>query len=261
MIADIKGKISRCGSNLTENLEDNLTGNVFGALRYIPFNMAMKPILANAIYPRQMSNCIENINVEYWGNNIQFWPHNKKGELDVILEFYDLIIGIEVKFKSDISSDDAVDNSEEDVQKLDDSIKEQSINQLSRESEIINEKGIKKDKLLILIAPESRCASLYEDVTNRRIINGNVKLAYVSWQRFLYELSHLRIDDEFSMLIINDLKELLKKKGFEQFKDMRLEILNEVRTEDYFFFDYNPQFKFDFKTNIYIKGDLYYEFK
>ena len=36
---------------------------------------------------------------------------------------------------------------------------------------------------------------------------------------------------------------------------MRLETLNEVRTEDIFFFDYNPQFKFDFKTNIYIKGD------
>ena len=118
MIADIKGKISRSGSNLTENLEDNLTGNVFGALRYIPFNKAMKPILANAIFPKQMTECIEKVNVEYWGNNIQFWPYNKKGELDVILEFYDLIRGIEVKFKSDISSDDAVDNSEEDVQKL-----------------------------------------------------------------------------------------------------------------------------------------------
>ena len=46
----------------------------------------------------------------------------RKGKFDVILEFYDLIIGIEVKF-GDISSDDAVDNSEEDVQKLDDSIK------------------------------------------------------------------------------------------------------------------------------------------
>ncbi|MEK4246582.1 hypothetical protein MKZ20_14770 [Psychrobacillus sp. FSL K6-2684] len=37
MIAEIRGKISRSGSNLTERLEDNLTGNVFGALRYLPY--------------------------------------------------------------------------------------------------------------------------------------------------------------------------------------------------------------------------------
>ena len=52
MIADIKGKISRSGSNLTANLEDNLT-EMYGALRYIPFNKAMKPILANAIFPNK----------------------------------------------------------------------------------------------------------------------------------------------------------------------------------------------------------------
>ena len=39
MIAEIRGKISHTSSNLTERLEDHLTGNVFGSLRYLPFSL------------------------------------------------------------------------------------------------------------------------------------------------------------------------------------------------------------------------------
>ncbi|KPU26283.1 hypothetical protein TR13x_10785 [Caloranaerobacter sp. TR13] len=37
MIAEMKGKISSTGSNLSERLEDKLIGDFFGALRYIPY--------------------------------------------------------------------------------------------------------------------------------------------------------------------------------------------------------------------------------
>ena len=49
MIAELKGKISSRGTNLTETLEDNLTGNFFGSLRYIPFSKGIKKILIEAI--------------------------------------------------------------------------------------------------------------------------------------------------------------------------------------------------------------------
>ncbi|OQC00355.1 MAG: hypothetical protein BWX78_01227 [Firmicutes bacterium ADurb.Bin099] len=259
MIADIKGKISRSGSNLTENSEDNLTGNVFGALRYIPFNKVMKPILANTIFPREVADCIEKIDVEYWGDNIKFWPYHEKGELDVIIEFEEIIIGIEVKYRSGISSDDNVYNQEEDEEKSEDFEDEKSINQLARESEIINELGAKKVKLLILIAPEQLCSSLYGDVINRKIINKEVKLAYITWQRFFHEISCLSIEDKYNGLIVEDIKELLKRKGFEQFKDMNIDIPTVIDPLKHFYFDYIPMIQFDF--NINIEGELYYEFK
>lgn len=45
MIGEIKGKISSTGSNLNDRLEDDLTGNVFGNLRYMSFNHGLKQIL------------------------------------------------------------------------------------------------------------------------------------------------------------------------------------------------------------------------
>ena len=42
MIAEIKGKVNRQNTNLTELGEDELTGNFFGSMRYIPFNKGMK---------------------------------------------------------------------------------------------------------------------------------------------------------------------------------------------------------------------------
>ena len=49
MIAEIKGKLSQTGYNLNESLEDNLTGNFFGALRYIPFDLALRNILVAGV--------------------------------------------------------------------------------------------------------------------------------------------------------------------------------------------------------------------
>jgi hypothetical protein len=46
MIAEIKGKLWQTGYNLNEMLEDNLTGNFFEALRYIPFDLALRNILS-----------------------------------------------------------------------------------------------------------------------------------------------------------------------------------------------------------------------
>ena len=45
MIAELHGKISSSGSNLSDHLEDKLTGDVFGVLRYLPFHIGMAQIL------------------------------------------------------------------------------------------------------------------------------------------------------------------------------------------------------------------------
>lgn len=65
MLAEIEGKISRKGSNLSERLEDNLTGNVFGTLRYIPFSKGLGEVLANSVFPRNLKDSFRKIDSDF----------------------------------------------------------------------------------------------------------------------------------------------------------------------------------------------------
>ena len=155
MIAEIKGKLSQTGYNLNESLEDNLTGNFFGALRYIPFDLALRNILSAGVHPREIGDLIGKISADFWSDKIEFWPKADEGEIDALLNFDDTIIGIEVKYASGLSSDDAIDNSSMiDKQSVE---AEDSKNQLSRESRIVSRKGECKTKILLFIANRESC--------------------------------------------------------------------------------------------------------
>ena len=227
MIAEIKGKISNTGSNLNDRLEDNLTGNVFGTLRYISFEKGLKKILIESISPKNSKaiDIIKNINVEGWDSNISFWPYDKEGELDVLLEFDSCIIGIEVKYLSGISSDDGITN--EII--LSKNEEKESIQQLARESRIISKKAVNREKILIFIADQQCCIDVYKDVCKRNIIKDDVNLVYISWQKILDTLQHLKMENEYEKLMVSDLISLLTKKGFEQFKDFLIEKKSKIR--------------------------------
>jgi hypothetical protein len=47
LLAEIHNKIAANGSNLTDRLEDKLTGDFFGTLRYLPFEIGMKSVLSS----------------------------------------------------------------------------------------------------------------------------------------------------------------------------------------------------------------------
>lgn len=109
MIAEIKGKLWQTGHNLNESLEDNLTGNFFGALRYIPFDLALRKILSAGVYPSKVGDLIGEIQADFWSDKLEFWSQDEEGEMDALLNFDDTIIGIEVKYASGLSSDDDID--------------------------------------------------------------------------------------------------------------------------------------------------------
>ncbi|PEL70535.1 hypothetical protein CN637_07025 [Bacillus toyonensis] len=46
LIAEIYGKISSDGSNLSERLEDKLTGDIFGSLRYLPYRKELYQLVS-----------------------------------------------------------------------------------------------------------------------------------------------------------------------------------------------------------------------
>ena len=252
MIAEIKGKLWQTGHNLNESLEDNLTGNFFGALRYIPFDLALRKILSAGVYPSKVGDLIGEIQADFWSDKIEFWPYDKEGEIDALLNFDDTIIGVEVKNASGLSSDDDIDNSTMiDMQSI---AAENSKNQLSKESRIVSRKGEGKTKILLFIANGEPCRTVYEDVTKRNIISNDVQLAYISWQSILVELEKLKLDDRYYQVIIDDLLSLLTTKGFESFKDMHVYFDEDIDQEKFYSFYATDFSDSDFETNSKIKG-------
>lgn len=259
MLAEIRGKISRTGSNLTERLEDSLTGNVFGSLRYLPFTLVMGEILANGVYPKLLREDINNISCDFWSDKIQFWPYDREGEIDILIDFQNTIIGIEVKYISGLSSDDDISNKEDDEYKYQNELKN-SINQLARESRIVSKKGINKKKILLFVADRNYCREVYEDVLQRNIIEKNVIFGYISWQDILLQLRKLRVIDIYHRVIINDVIALLVRKGFEDFTNMTIEPPQSINSKEYFQFNATNEVYISFRTEVSINGGIYYEF-
>lgn len=216
MIAEIKGKVRRDNANLTELGEDELTGNVFGHLRYLSFQKGMKKILKNAVRPTELQHFFEEIDADYWEDHLFLWDKTEENgrftELDVRMDFERVTIGIEVKYRSGLSSEDDRDAAGISA--------ENSRNQLSREARALRKIAPDRHKVLLLLADESVCA---ETVKGIKAAEG-VALGYFSWQEVLQQLKQLTDLNVFERLIAADLIELLEKKGFQRFENFHASV-------------------------------------
>ena len=252
MIAEIKGKVNRRNTNLTELGEDELTGNFFGSMRYIPFIKGLKKILKNAIRPVELQNMMDEIDEYYWNDNIFFWDKVRENEnlteLDVRMDFPTITIGIEVKYRGGLSSEDMEDNESISA--------ENSVNQLSREARVLRLVGSDKKKLLLLLADDLACAKTIQGI---KVIDG-VKLGYLSWQEVLIQLKKLTELNDFEQLIVADIIELLEKKGFLRFSGFEMDI-RDISNKDNWYFELPKVIKrFSFGSNKIVEGG-YYEFR
>ncbi|MGL4108402.1 hypothetical protein [Clostridium sp. LP20] len=248
MISEICGKISRTGSNLDDRREDKLTGDVFGTLRYISFNKVMKELLLECNVPED----IRSINMDYWAECVEFWPYDEEGELDCIIYLPEITIGIEVKYLSGISSDDGKCNTQD------------SNHQLARESRILGRisrrNGTKA--MLIFIAQELAAKQIYIDTMNRNIIDKNVKLSYLSWQTMMNKINDIKESkalSQYEKVILLDILNLLKRKGFCRFKDFVIH----KEVDENLYFKFNSKIgNFNFKVdNLRIDDKVYYKFE
>lgn len=255
LIAEIHNKISKDGRNLSDRMEDQLTGDFFGTLRYIPFNRGLKVIFTHGVYPKSTADVIEKIDKEQW--DVQFWrrSHNGLGEIDASIEFEDTIIGIEVKLYSNLSSDDNIsysDSSENDM------ILKESKNQLNREARMLKEWAPNNQKILLFVADEKSCQNVYSNIVNERhLLDKDIIFGYLSWQDALEGLEKVKANDCYEELMINDLISLLKGKGFERFKGFSF--AKQSIDKDYWQFKDNNN-KFSFNTKIEV-GVEKYEFR
>jgi hypothetical protein len=112
-IAEIRGKISQTGQNLSERMEDLLTSDIFGCMRYLPTQDALTPFLQTACSLHgNILTVPGNVLRVHWA----FWPWLKSAghipcEPDVIIgleteEDHVHLILIEAKYYSGLSSEE-----------------------------------------------------------------------------------------------------------------------------------------------------------
>jgi hypothetical protein len=200
MIAEINHKRVDTGS------EDQLTGNVFGALRYLPYPV-VRQIITNSVSPADISKLIEQtlppeISGE-WGRNLFFWQHypDSQTEPDIVIELGQAVILIEVKYNSDLSGDD----------------------QLIREAELLLSNYPNEKKFLILLAREESALAVFDE--QKINIPSDVSFGYITWQGLFDSIRKNKTDN----LVFDDLTDLLNEKGFGGFRGF--DMMNEETTK------------------------------
>ena len=246
MIAEIHGKISSSGSNLSERMEDKLTGDFFGNLRYLPYEKGLKLLLDEMIIHKgnlgKSSDNSFNVKNSFISDRIEFWPNHVKAELDLSIDLENLFIGIEVKYESGLSGKD----------------------QLLRELKVINDKRNHKKGLLLFIAQKkgiSEAIEAIDEIGKDIYLLDNISFAHISWEDIydIYNKLNLENYNEYEKLIIEDIRRLLEYKGFEKFKDFELDGDYNIQ-ESYFKFNWNISLDFNFQFNIKIE-EGFYEFR
>ena len=194
MIAEIYHKFST-------DLEDVLTGDFFGAMRYMPFNRGLNQIFKNYAVSEdpQVTHILSNAADDDF--NFEFWKRSENGlvEIDGFIPLTSVGIGIEVKYRSGLSGGD----------------------QLEKEAQVLDEWCNGKEKLLILIGEAEEAKAIYIENKDKRVFR-DVHLAYLSWQDILLGLDQVLISS-YEKKMIEDLKTLLREKGFVSFEGFSIE--------------------------------------
>ena len=195
MIAEIYHKFST-------DLEDVLTGDFFGAMRYMPLNRGLNQIFKNYAVSEdpQVTHILSNAADDDF--NFEFWKRSENGlvEIDGFIPLTSVEIGIEVKYRSGLSGGD----------------------QLEKEAQVLDEWCNGKEKLLILIGEAEEAKAIYIENKDKRVFR-DVHLAYLSWQDILLGLDQVLISSSYEKKMIEDLKTLLREKGFVSFEGFSID--------------------------------------
>lgn len=195
MIAEIYHKFST-------DLEDVLTGDFFGAMRYMPFNRGLNQIFKNYAVSEDPQVMHILSNAADGDFNFEFWKRSENGlvEIDGFIPLTSVGIGIEVKYRSGLSGGD----------------------QLEKEAQVLDEWCNGKEKLLILIGEAEEAKAIYIENKDKQVFR-DVHLAYLSWQDILLGLDQVLISSSYEKKMIEDLKTLLREKGFVSFEGFSID--------------------------------------
>ena len=228
MIAEIKNKMT--------SAEDELTGNFFGTLRYVKFENVLLPILVKTIHCDD--DIIKILKAQKFNEErFEFWKRaDDLGEIDCYFENEDIALGIEVTYNSGLSSED----------------------QLIREAKMLNKWAPYKIKMLLLIAKNKVSCEIPFNNNKVACKLMNVILAWISWKEVYNKLEEIKKYSKDNSILLNDLLEFLKAKGFDSFKSFEIEDLIAVGSN--FVFEYKSQHSFYFDVMDAV-DEIFYVFR
>ena len=217
MIADIHGKISRSGSNVSEILEDKLTGDIFGAIRYLSADTLLLPFLKRAYWVNPDTGDRKALDLSFDEEpKINFWPRKYPGiEPDIEIcgntSSKETKLFIEVKYKSGLSSDDKTNEL---------IIASKSNNQLIKQMRVLSCYGLSNEKILIYLTEDGSYPHEIMDRVSRIALQdpklSNVKLYWLSWHN-ITSIAKKLLSDHLSVYerrIANDIIRYCQRKGF-----------------------------------------------
>lgn len=230
-IAEIHGKISGGGGNLSDRLEDLLTSDVFGPLRYLPFTEGLLRVIGKArLYTDPGTTFYAK-----FGKNLRnkpepkviFWPRMECSEPDVLIEFEHHLVMVEAKYLSGKSGDFDHENAET-----------VSHDQLAREfRDLLDYRpGGFSDRTLIYLTAHSTLPK--EDLEKSHgAMNGEEgkgkfrqNTYWLSWYEIRNAVEELLGEqkDQNKKLVLDDMERLLHRKGFRKFEGFEKVVLNTV---------------------------------
>lgn len=233
MLSEIHHKISADGSNLSDQSEDKLTGDVFGALRYLPFSKGLKTVLKAVewrpeSHRSEFESLIEQVGEHAVPGLLRFWPWEPPVEPDLTFETKHFHCWIEVKYNSDLSGED----------------------QLVKQSDVMAKKEPRIPKFLILLGRQEKLSTISEGDNFHK----QVRFGTLSWQAVYRQLNDVKRDGPLGFpydYILDDILKLLEKKGFDPFYGFEIKSGMRVERSFWHFQSDIPSFGFTFSQPVH----------
>ena len=222
-IAEIHGKLSSSGSNISDRLEDLLTADVFGCLRYIPFKEGFQEILTQA----QRYTDSERLSIKSTNNDVKvhFWLRlGNNSEPDVLIQNGTHLIMIEVKYLSGKSGHYEANQDSED------SMEAAGSDQLARLFQGLMSYGghYEKRSLIYLTAhrnlPEDDIKEGYRDLSHDVVDTYKKNVYWLSWYEVYKTVSgslKAENNNKYWRIVLSDIQRLLHRKGLRQFEGFK----------------------------------------
>lgn len=250
MLAEIKNKASY-------RMEDQLTGDFFGTIRYLPFEKGLLHVLSAVRFNNLLvqQEWLSELQKETGYTELNFWPKHEEGEIDLLVSLTSALVGIEIKYFSGISSEDGIDL---------EITSDTSRNQLARYARMLLDlREDRKPLFLVFLAPFQMMQAVEKSLEQRYIIKPEVSLGYICWEDVLETLTAIDSTDylEGEKLILVDLIDLLKKKRLMRYRGFSKELLQkEVSNEPFLFQKPVVDTKSLHWPNKILNGDVGYVF-
>lgn len=230
-IAEIRGKISKTGQDLSERMEDLLTSDVFSACRYVRPKILLIPFLQRArdIDGQTLGSFL---NEEVKGTQYLFWPRLRLSEPDVVIAIQFVsgrffVVLIEAKYFSSKTTSALTGEDLEVAKAPTDQLAKEYMDLLAAHKAFhIPESKVVGRALVYATAhrslPRDCMAESLADIARSNPAAKAIRLFWVNWFELHPLISQTRDASELERLVLSDLGLLIERKRLVHFRGFRL---------------------------------------